>query len=243
MPKPWSLLLLTGLAGCAATPAPAPAPPRPVDRVVDRVVEAYGGAAAIARLRTSRVVGVVTPHIRDRGGAGRVQREFAAPDRLRVEIAYPAQTEVRLLNGERGWRGDKARISPVQGPPLVAMRFQLLRLQPAWAVDAYRDRLSLGDEREVDGVRCQTVRLIWSPELSLDYLVDAATGRITRVEGALELSTMQLQFATDYSRFQAVQGALIALAEENYASGRHTATTRIAKVELDAKGLGPFEGP
>lgn len=244
MKLPCSLLLTATLTACAtSTQAPPPEPTREIDRMVDRVIQAYGGAQAVERLGTSRIVGSVTPHIRDLGGAGRVQRDFAAPDRLRVEIAYPAQTELRILNGQRGWRGNAPRITAVQGPPLVAMRYQLLRLQPAWALGAHRDLLSLGETREVDGAPRRTLRLTWSPELSLDYLVDEATWRITRVEAQLSFGAMALQFATDYSEFQMVKGALIPLAELNYASGRHTASTRILSVELGVGDLGPFTGP
>jgi len=187
-----------------------------------------------------RAEGIVTPHARDVGGAGRMRREFVAPGRLRVEIEYPAKTETRILNGERGWRGDRERVEPIQGPLLLAMRYQLLRLQPAWALASHRDRVTL--RPAADGQASRTLRLTWSPELQVEYRVDAGTGRVSRAAGILVVGRMTMTLATEYSNFEAIDGVLVARTEETFAAGRHTATTRIDSIVFDADEVGPL-GP
>lgn len=236
------VLLLTASACSVAPPVESP-PATAIDRLVARVVAAYGGRDALARLGTSRTIATVTPHVRHLGGAGRTVRHFAAPDRLRVEIIYPAKTEVRILNGEQGWRGDARSVTPVEGPAIVAMRSQLLRMQPAWTLFHHRDHLTLGETSVRDGTRHRTLRLAWSNELAMDYAVEEATGRVTVVDARLQFGRTLMTFATEYSEFETVDGALVPMVEENYAADRHTATTRIESVALGVGDLGPFTGP
>jgi len=157
-----------------------------------------------------------------------------------VEIEYPDKTEIRVLAGERAWRGNAPTITPVAGPPKVAMQYQLLRLRPAWALSHYRDRVVLGEDVVRDRAPHRTLTLTWSPELSIDFLVDTETHRITHVSAQLRFGTTMLSFATHYSEFQFIDGVLIPFKEENYASNRRTATTRIQSIELSAQALGPF---
>lgn len=242
------LLVLAALAACSSSTEAVPAPPAareaaatgPVAGRIDEIVATYGGPYALRRLASSRVVGSVEPHIRDMGGSGRMERELAAPDRLRVEIAYPAQTEIRIVDGERGWRGIAPDVRPVDGPPLLAMTYQLLRVQPAWALDRHRDRVRDGGRRSVDGAEREILTLAWSPELELDFAVEPATHRITRVDGRLQLGPTAMAFATTYSDFRVIDGVLVPFQEESYAMSRRTATLRIASIDLGATDLGPF---
>jgi hypothetical protein len=247
------LLALVAAVGCSSTPpspptaasTDSPIPPTATveDAVINQVVGAYGGEGAVQRLASSRMTGDVTPHARDVGGAGRLERHLDAPDRIRVEIVYPAKTEVRILDGQRAWRGDGSVVEPVAGPPLHAMRYQLLRSQPAWALATHRDRVTLRADVERGGRTHRALRLQWSSELVLDYLVETDTGRVIRVDGTISLGQAAITFATEYSEFEMVDGALVPRVEETYASGRHTATTRIETVELGVSEPWPFSGP
>ncbi|RMG88988.1 MAG: hypothetical protein D6708_10570, partial [Candidatus Dadabacteria bacterium] len=209
------------LSGFLAVPAWAGNLPA----LLDSVVAAYGGPRAAARLEAFRAEAEITARLR--GKVGRMVREFRAPDKLRVEIAYPGSTEVRVLNGARGWRGDAGRLQRVVGLPLLAMRYQLLRSAIPWVFTHHRKLLEDRGSRTRNGQTYRLVGLPWSMELDLVFWVNAATRRVDRVEGVLRAPGHAAPFATEYADFRKVDGVLVPFHEENYASGRHTGTTRI----------------
>lgn len=208
--------------------------------LLDSVVETYGGPRAVARMQAYRVRAEVDAR-RQGGAAGRVTRDFQAPDRLRVEIAYPRAAEVRILDGDRGWRGDDGRLQRVDGPPRTAMEYQLLRSEIPWVFVHHRSRMEDRGEAFRQGAACRRVGLPWSQDLDLTYWVDAASRRVVWVEGTVRFPGGQTGFATDYGDFRRVEGLLVPFLEENYAGGAHTGTTRIREVVFGAEGLGPFD--
>jgi hypothetical protein len=208
--------------------------------LLDSVVETYGGPRAAARMQAYRVKAEVDAR-RQGSAPGRVTRDFQAPDRLRVEIAYPQATEVRILNGARGWRGDDGRLERVEGPPRTAMEYQLLRSEIPWVFVHHRARFEDRGDAAREAVAYRRVGLPWSPELDLTYWIDAASRRVVWVEGSVRFPGGQTGFATRYGDFRRVEGLLVPFLEENYAGGAHTGTTRVREVVFGADGLGPFD--
>ncbi len=210
--------------------------------LLDSVVETYGGPSAAARMQALRVeaeVSALTAMAAE--GAGRVVRDFQAPDRLRVEIAYPRSTEVRILDGARGWRGDAGRLQRVDGPPRLAMEYQLLRSTVPWVLVHHRKLLEDRGEAVRDGASYRRVGLPWSMDLDLTYWVDPVNRRVVWIEGVLRSPGGQTSFLTQYRDFRRVAGLLVPFVEENYAGGRHTGTTRVTAVSFSPPDLGPFD--
>lgn len=208
------------------------------DALCSAVVRAYGGPEALARSLRSRAEGEV--QARMNGGAGTLRRDFEAPGRLRVTIEYPNRTELRLLDGAEGWRGGSAGVLAVEGLPHLAMVYQLLRTNPAWALDTHRERVELAGSHEVAGRPHWLLRLAWSPGLTVLFSVDARTYHVGRVEGVLSAGGLTTAFATEYDGFEVVDGVLVPRIEETWAGGRHTGTTRLTSVSFGAPDLGPF---
>lgn len=207
--------------------------------LLDSTVETYGGPRVVARMQAYRVEADVDA--RPQGGTGRVTRDFEAPDRLRVEIAYSNGTEVRILNGERGWRGDDTRLQRVDGPPKTAMEYQLLRSAIPWVLVHHRARLEDRGEASRGGVTYRRVGLPWSAALDLTYWIDPVNRRVVWVEGIVRFPGGQTAFATGYDNFRRVEGLLVPFVEESYAGGGHTGTTRVRAVVFGSSGLGPFD--
>lgn len=232
-------ILKAATALCVVLIAPAAArPAEDVAGLVAAVVEAYGGAEAVAKLEASRVEGEVEAHMR--GAKGKMRRDFAAPERLRVTIAYPETTEIRILDGDRGWRGSPERVSPVQGLPHTSMVYQLLRSSVPWSLVQHRERLERSGGQTDGEARLVVLTLPWSPALKVEFFVDEASHRVVRVEGTLAMGPTTMAFATRYADFRVVEGLLVPHVEESFAGGRHTATTRLTAVRLGADDLGPF---
>ncbi len=207
--------------------------------LLDGVVATYGGPRAVAATRAYRVEADVIARLRSR--TGRVRRDFQAPDRLRVEIAYPGVTEVRLLDGARGWRGDATRVQRVTGLPLAAMEYQFLRTAIPWVFSAHRGRFEDRGRQVVGADDYRLVGLPWSGQLDLTYWINAVSRRVERVEAVLRGGRGRTGFGTGYRDFRRVDGVLVPFVEENYASGRHTGTTRVRSVVFSPLDLGPFD--
>lgn len=221
-------LLLVGAAAGASE----------IDPLVDAVVSAYGGPAAVKKLEAFRVEADVQSAMQ---GLGKARRDYRAPDRLRVEIAYPATKEVRVLDGVNGWRGDASKLGRVEGAPKLAMVYQLLRSTVPESLVLHRARLVDRGTKAKDGAEYRVLGLPWSAELDLTFWIDPKTHRVAWVEGAIQAGPMKTNFATQYGTFQVVEGVLVPFSEENYASGQHTGTTTVREVRFAPKDLGPFD--
>lgn len=200
-----------------------------VDSLVRKSVDAYGGEAALARAPHIRQFGTATSIMRA-GVTGAIQREFTAPDRLRVQITFGRDVETRVYDGKSGWRMGKQ----VDGAPYDAMVLQAARLALPLSLLENRKKLVDRGNGEVDGKAVRTLELPVGNGLTLTVDIDPATGRIVRSagRGGEGMGGQPLEFVTGYSDFRKVGERLFAFRESNYANGFVTGETILEKVEL-----------
>jgi hypothetical protein len=218
-----------GLACLLAQPAAGQSDAGPL---VDRVLAAYGGSAALSMVSSYRMEGAVrTSHGRSPSPMLRV---FERPARLKVVLEHPDVKEIRILDGPVGWRSDRSgAFAEAEGPLLDSMKLQAARAALPWILAARRDSVTLGEPLVVEGTSLPGLELLLEPGLSLHAYVDPETDQILRVSTVLDSPTMKITFETHYSGFEVVEGILFARVEQNYAGGRHTATTEIEKVVVN----------
>lgn len=210
------------------------------DSVLSSIEAAYGGAEAVKRLDSYRLEGRVE---RVQGDSGAVTRDYLAPDRMRVEIAYPDRTEVRLVVGNDVWRKTRGDVTKVTGPMRTAVLYQLLRSGLPGVLLRNQDLLEDRGVVEHEGGSHRLLALRWSDELEMRYWVDAGTHQVTHVESTLQIGSRNMVFATEFHDFRSVVGVLFPFREKNYASGRHVADTTVETVKLGLDEPGPFELP
>jgi hypothetical protein len=190
-----------------------------LDDVISNVMKEYGGKAAWAKVTSLREMGTVVPVMRK--GDGKLTRTWSAPDKLNVEIVYPTETEVRIVDGDHGTRNGKE----VTGGSLDAMKLQAARLElPMLLVTK---RTSLKDLGTKDGVRAIEIPL--SDTLSLTVNIDPKTSHILRSTG----KASGLEFVVDYSDFRRVGGLLFPFAEAGMAMGMPTANTKFDNITIN----------
>ena len=183
--------------------------------LVDDVIAAYGGAAAWGKVKSFRQTGTVASPMRP--APGNVTRLWTRPDKLAFEVVYPSGTETRIVDGDHGTQNGK----PASGAGLGAMRLQAARLAiPALLLDRR------ADVKVRDG---NVLELAVAPGLTLTMEVDPKTNRVTRSVSKLE----GMEFSTNYAGFRSVDGLLFPFTEENFANGTKTATTTLAKIEVN----------
>lgn len=226
----WALMAPT--CGAAQTgPPPAPAQAADSEAVIERVMEAYGGVEAVRRIGSHRQEGML---VAVRGGLhGRLYRISTAPDRLSILVEYPSRAELRILEGDRAWRGPSATgLEPVQGPLRGAMVLQAARAWLPRLLDAHRSDVSVAGAS--DGRTVLDVRV--ADGLVLRVFVEDSTGLVVRSESILEAGPGSVGFATDYSDFREVDGLVFPFREETFASGFHTGSAVLELVEVNPKG-------
>ena len=229
------LTLMLAFMAPAATPsgpAAAPAPAKEsVEALVRRCVDAYGGKEALARAAVTQQEGRVTSLLHA-GQPGRIGRAYVRPGKLRVEIAWPDGTgEVRVLDGGRGWRdGEEA-----SGPRLAAMILQAARLDVPALLSAWVAKVEDRGVGEVDGKPVRVLAIAPAPGLLVVAELELATARVLRSRGTSVDPGMPLAFETTYGDFRKVEGVLVPFLERNWANGRTTGETTLAKVTFPKK--------
>jgi hypothetical protein len=216
---------------CASLPvaAYAAAGPTPVDTLVDTVLKAYGGKAALDKVKAYRMEGSVSSVMR---GNGALVRIFARPDRLKIALDYPNHPEMRILDGGKGWRSDgKGNLAAADGFLLTSMVLQAARADLPWLLAERRALIKL--LAPMDGGKLQGLEIPVGEGLTLTVYVDTATGRVVRSSGVLDAPGMKTNFATDYADFRTVGGVLFPFREANFASNQSTGDTVITRVVIN----------
>lgn len=210
----------------------SPSPASPMDSLVDRVLSAYGGKMLEA-VDAYRMEGVVTARMRKT--EGEMIRLFARPDRLFVDLAYPENPERRYLDGENGWRTDPggAGVRKVEGHLLKAMVLQAARAEIPWILSRHREDVTQIPPLKVGQQMTVGMQIILGPGLVLRLYADPQTARVIYSQAILNAEKIKTHFETAYSDFREVDGVLFAHHEENWASGFHTGSTVIEKVEIN----------
>jgi hypothetical protein len=213
------------LAILAALLVAASAHAQSLDDVVSNVVKEYGGKAAWQKVTSLRETGTVVPVMLK--GDGKLTRTWLGPGKLNVEIVYPADTEVRIVDGDHGTRNGKE----VTGGNLDGMRLQAARLElPMLLVSR---RASLKDLGTMDGIRAVEISL--ADTLALTVNIDPKTWHILRSTG----KASGLEFVVDYSDFRRVGGLLFPFAEAGMAQGMPTANTKFDAIAVNAPAAPP----
>ena len=183
--------------------------------IVDDVIAAYGGADAWKKVKSFRQVGTVASPMRP--APGDVTRLWTRPDKLTIEIVYPTSKETRIVDGDHGTQNGKE----ASGMGLAAMRLQAARLAlPALLIDRKADvKVREGNVLEV----------AIAPAMTVTMEIDPKTNRVLRSVSKAE----GIEFATTYGDFKSVDGLLFPFSEENFANGTKTATTTLAKIEVN----------
>ena len=157
-----------------------------VSMLADKVVAAYGGQAALEKVAAIREEGKVEATMRV-GSSGLVVRTYARPSKLRIQIGEaPKFTEVRVLNGPKGWRNGQEST----GVSYEAMVLQAARLDLPWLLTKNKSKLVDKGPLERDGRRLQVIELPLENGLSVSAGIDPASGRILFSTGTTKTSSM-----------------------------------------------------
>lgn len=204
-----------------------------------QVLEAYGGRPALEKVHAYRMEGTLFNLHRHEDSP--TIRVFERPDRLKVLIGYEDAYEVRIVDGEKGWRNAAGGpTEPASGMMLDAMRLQAARTDVPWILaERANDVRWVSEENErermVDSVRTLGLEIPLGEGQALRLYVDPESHLVKVSRSLLNGPESSTWFETRYSDFREVDGIRFAFHEDNWASGVQTAVTTVSTVKLNPK--------
>ena len=203
------------------------------DRIVENIVTAHGGRARLKEISSVTAEGRIGRYLaKDEGSYSRVLQR---PGRLRVDITYPGSRELRILNGEKGYRGAEGRPTEVTGAQLLSMVYQYDALDlPFGFVDGTLDIAGLvrngSAGPDTYGITC------WDRAGNrMDVVVDSRSNRITRSSATFAIGGAETTLSAEFGDYRMVDGVLLPFRITNYAGGMRISETIITRYELNAK--------
>jgi len=203
-----------------------------LDLVIDRVIQAYGGAK-VDTIRSYRMEGIISA--RRRKIEGSMKRTFRRSQSLKVEIDYPANPEVRILDGDRGWRTDpkEGTIREVEGALYKSMVLQAARANIPWIlVENWSDIREIPG-RIIDNRMTMGLELTIGQGMLMRFYINPTTHLVIHSQAILNTPQLKTYFETAYSNFRKVRGVMFPFREKNFASGFQTGTTVINKININ----------
>jgi len=198
------------------------------------VVAAHGGGATPTAIHERGMTESL------RRGSGAVERWWQAPDRFRIEIAYPGAAESRLLRGDEAWQQGQAATAAFRG----ALVLQAARMALPWRLqENARSVTDRGSGTDSAGKPVRTLEWPVQAGIRLIVEIDPTTHLILRSRGVLTLNDASMEFATGYEDYQVVAGRKVALRERHFAMGQYIGSTTLASVEFPAALPAPTFAP
>ncbi len=203
-----------------------------ITSIINKVIEAYGGKEVIEGIHAVHAKGKIEAFMLH--DQGTYEFYFSRGGKLRVETKYEHSSEVRILNGEKGYRSsDTLPFEEVYGPRFLSMVYQYKHLNILHDLvnGAYRIR-SAGLSSE-NGDNIETFRLKDKEGTVMDISVDKQTFLIVRVTAYFSENNKQIALSAEFSDFRKVEGVVFPFKITNYAGGLKIAQTVIDKYSLN----------
>ncbi|HEX9860117.1 MAG TPA: hypothetical protein VGB23_02870 [Nitrospirota bacterium] len=228
------VLLLTAVAMDAIAPGGAKAASPDADAVVAGVVKAYGGKDAIAAVKSVHAKGGITAVMRD--DKGTYTRYLERDKKLRVETKYARSSELRILDGEQGWRGeDKTSMQKVVSFQYQAMLYQYKQLELPYGLSAGQYKVRLAGEGLVKGKHAYILALDSREGPPMDVYVDSKDFTILKVVGYFNAEGKQLDLSVEFGDYRKTGGTLLPFRAANYSGGNLIGETVIKDCKVNQK--------
>ena len=215
-------ILLTSLNTSASTDS--------ANDLIDQMISSYGGAKTLEKLNKPYKQ-VWQLNAVSRNTKGNDTRYIALPNKLKVELTYPNNSETRILDGNQGIKiYDKSKHVEAKGPALDAMRLQRMRLYSPLLLKNRVADIKLSDKNDH---YCLTLS---EGGLIAEYLVNKQTNLIDTVIGTLQMGGKKMQFRTEYQDYKMEEGVMLPHQEIKYAGNVNTAVLTLLETSFNADG-------
>ncbi|MBF0559427.1 MAG: hypothetical protein HQL08_11685 [Nitrospirae bacterium] len=200
--------------------------------LIKKVIEVYGGQNIIDDTRSFHASGKIEALMRD--DRGTYDLYFRRDRKLRVETKYRHASEVRILNGSRGYRStDSDPLEEVFGPKYFSMLYQykhvdILHELSVGAFDVRYDGKSI-----VNGSSVEVLKLKDKEGIMMDIFIDEKDYYILKVTGYFSADNKKMELSSELSDFRKVGNSVFPFQITNYAGGMKIARTTIEKYSIN----------
>ena len=210
--------------------------------LIDKVIDACGGREAIEAVRTLHLRGKIEAFmLRDRGT---YELYFKRERKLRVETKYQHAWEVRILNGDKGYRSsDTLPLEEVFGPRYFAMVYQYKHLDLLHDLLKGTYRIRAAGRSALSGSDVEVFKLKDSEGTTMDIYVETQTSHIVKVTGYFSAENKKTDLSVEFSDFRKVGGVVFPFRITNYAGGMKIAQTVIDEYSINPDIADSLFGP
>ncbi len=204
-----------------------------VASIIENVIRAYGGKEIIEDIKCFHMKGRIEALMLNDNGT--YELYFKRGKKLRVETKYDRSWEIRVLNGDKGYRASDAQpLEEVFGARYLAMvyHFRHLDILHDLVIGTYEIR-SMG-KSSVNGGNVEVFHLNDKDGAILDIYVDEHNFLVLKVTGYFKERGKQIDLSAEFSDFRKVNGSIFPFRITNYAGG-----LKIARTVVDEYLLNP----
>ena len=207
---------------------------RPVDQVnhiVAAVLRAHGGKEAVAGVQSVIARGTISDFFKK--AQGEYARHYARPQKLRIEIKADRKGEVRILDGNRGWRGSLSQLVEVQGAPLQAMAYQFAYLDlPMGFVDGTYS-VTYEGKKEHRGRTLNLLVVETKGGQRIRVYTDPDNNIIVRAAADFSMGMGSSELSTEYEDFRPVGKVLFPFRLVNYAGEKKLSVISLSEITVN----------
>ena len=199
-----------------------------ITSLIDKVIEVYGGRDAIEGIHAIHAKGEIEAFVlHDRGT---YELYFKRGRKLRVKTEYKRSWELRILNGDRGYRATESLpLEEVFGPRYLAMVYHYKHLDILHDLVKGTYQIRSAGRSSLNGTAVEVFHLNDKEGGVLDIYIDEHSSLIVKVTGYFSADNKSTYLSAEFSDFKSVGGSLFPFRITNYAGGMKIAQTVIDK--------------
>ena len=203
-----------------------------ITTIINKVIDAYGGKEVIENIDSLHAKGKIEAFMRHDHGT--YELYFKRGKKLRVETKYEHSWEVRILNGDKGYRSSDTRsLEEVYGPRYLSMLYQYKHLDILHDLSKGAYQVRSAGRSSVNGNNVEVFRITDKDGAVMDICIDANNSRIVRVTAYFSEGNKQIDLSAEFSDFRKVGDSVFPFRIINYAGGMKTGQTVIEEYSLN----------
>jgi len=204
-----------------------------ITALISKIIDAYGGKETIESIKTVYAKGKIKALMRKDKGVYVIY--FKRDRKLRSELLYSRSSEIRILNGSRGWRGTgKGPLPEVSSNRYLAMVFQYKRLDLPYGLLRSSYKIEEAGSDVISGKNVRVLELTDSEGPQMKIYIDPDNFHIVKISGYFRMKTVTTELSAEYSDFRVIDGTPFPYKIINYASGHKVGETIIEKYTVNS---------
>ena len=213
-----------------------------ITSIINKVIDAYGGKEVIEGMDSLHAKGEIEAFMLHDHGT--YELYFKRGRKLRVETKYEHSSELRILNGDRGYRStDSLPIEEVYGLRYLSMVYQYKHLNILHDLVGGTYQIRSAGRSSVNGNNVEVFRLNDKEGAMMDIYIDAHNSLIVKVAAYFSEGNKKMDLSAEFSDFKKVGGSVFPFRITNYAGGLKIAQTVVEEYSLNPNIADSFFAP